>query len=149
MGEGIVRAAWAGTAVFAATAVPAAIAPGAMGEAAAVVAMALFLAGCGLFLGAYVVAVGRSRADELSIPGIWFLSGSAPPAVRRRLLGAVAVEAVVGVATAGARPFTSLAFGVLVPIWGLGLTGLWGARHGRFVPRTPSSPRRARPRHGA
>jgi hypothetical protein len=33
-----------------------------------------------------------------------------------------------------------VAFGILVPIFGLGLAGLWGARHGVFEARSvPSS----------
>jgi hypothetical protein len=35
-----------------------------------------------------------------------------------------------------ARPFTSLAFGVLSPLFGLAMAGLWGARHGSFGART-------------
>jgi hypothetical protein len=37
--------------------------------------------------------------------------------------------------TSAVRPFSSLAFGVLVPVSGLGLMGLWGARYGTFPPR--------------
>ena len=33
------------------------------------------------------------------------------------------------------RPFTPLAFGILVPMLGLGLIALWGARHGTFPAR--------------
>jgi hypothetical protein len=51
------------------------------------------------------------------------------------LLGALAVETVVAFATAGARPFSALAFGILVPMFGLGLSGRWGARYGHFDPR--------------
>jgi hypothetical protein len=42
---------------------------------------------------------------------------------------------VAGLAGAIARPFTTLAFGILTPMLGLGLNGLWGSRHGRFGPR--------------
>ena len=34
------------------------------------------------------------------------------------------------------------AFSILAPMWGLALCGLWGARYGRFGPRTtPNGPR--------
>ena len=53
-----------------------------------------------------------------------------PGRCRCALLGALAVQVVVAVATAAVHPFTSQAFGVLVPMFGLGLAGLWGARYG-------------------
>ncbi len=55
--------------------------------------------------------------------------------MQRRLLGALGVQCVVVVAAAVAQPFTAVAFGVLAPMLGLGLIGLWGARHGT-LPRT-------------
>jgi hypothetical protein len=48
------------------------------------------------------------------------------------------VQTVVGVGVAAARPFTALAFSVLVPMFGLGMMALWGARHGTFTPRDAS-----------
>ena len=87
------------------------------------------------FLAALLRMAARSRTDELTLPGLFWLSGSAPADVRRLLLGSFGVEIVVGLATASVRPFTGLAFGVLVPVYGLGLTGLWGARLGTFGPR--------------
>jgi hypothetical protein len=60
----------------------------------------------------------------------------------------LAAQVVVAVATAAARPFTTLAFGVLVPVFGVGLNGLWAARHGRFPPRpVPEPPSPPTPRH--
>jgi hypothetical protein len=141
-GAGIVRAAWAGTAVFAVTAVAAVVAEGAE-LAAAAVSLALFAAGIGVFFWAYAIAVNRSRTDAIGIGGLFFLAGdTAPATVRRSLLAALAVEVAVGLASAAARPFTSLAFGVLVPLYGLALTGLWGARHGRFEHRSAPGPRK-------
>jgi hypothetical protein len=55
--------------------------------------------------------------------------------------GCLAVQTVVGLGTALARPSTDgkagsvLAFGVLVPMLGLGLNGLWVSRYGTFGPR--------------
>jgi hypothetical protein len=137
----IERAAVWGTAVFVVTSALA-VAVRSTEVVAFVVAAVLFVAGTGVFLGALVAAAGRSREHEISIGGLFFLQGSAPTPVRRRLLGAFAVEVAVGLAAAAARPFTSLAFGVLVPMYGLGLTGLWAARYGTFGPRRPAPPRR-------
>ncbi|HEY5888008.1 MAG TPA: hypothetical protein VIT24_09805 [Acidimicrobiales bacterium] len=108
----------------------------------AVVGFAYFIAGCAAFLWSYGVAVGRSRTDELSVAGIYFLTGSAPSAVKRRLLGAVVVQSAIAVAAAAARPFTAVAFGVLAPLFALGLTGLWGARFGTFPERHDKRGRR-------
>ena len=58
------------------------------------------------------------------------------------MLSLLAVQIVVGLATALARPNqtdgspgTSLALGVLVPVFGFGLNGLWAAFHGTFAER--------------
>jgi hypothetical protein len=55
--------------------------------------------------------------------------------VRRHLLASAAVEVVVALLTAGLRPYTGLAFGILVPVYGLGLAGLWGATRGTYEAR--------------
>ena len=69
-------------------------------------------------------------------------AGTAPARVKWHLIGSFAAQVVVGVATASARPFTTLAFGILVPVHALAHTGLWAARYGRFGPRrTPNGPR--------
>ena len=150
LGQGIVRATVAGTALFTVLAVAAAERPDPLGTAAAAVDIDLFAVGCVAFLWAFGLAVSRSRTEEISVAGVYFLSGgSGPSAVRRVLLGAVAVEVVVALATAGARPFTNLAFGILVPVFGLGMTGVWTGRHGRFPPRIDEAQRRARRAPGA
>ena len=136
MGDRIVAASWWGTAALAVTAGAAVVSSGARPVAAAV-ALALNVAGVIVFFWAYAVAVNRSRSDAIGIGGLFFLAGGvAPPSVRRAMLGSLAAQAAIGVGTAAARPFTSLAFGVLAPLYGLALTGLWGARHGRFENRS-------------
>ena len=141
----IQQATWAGTAAFAGTAIAAAAAPGTFKSLALVTAVALFAGGCGIFLWAFLLVAARSRTDQMEQAQIWFLTGPpTPPEVRRSLLGALAVQVVIGLATAGVRPYTSLAAGVLVPMWGLGLCGLWAARHGAF-PARPPDPRRPSP----
>lgn len=111
----------------------------------AVAGLVYFAAGFGAFTWSYVLAVGRSRTDEMSVAGIYFLTGSAPRPVQRRLLGAVAAQSVVVVAAAAARPYTAVAFGVLAPLLALGLTGLWGARYGTFPERDDPRGRRRAP----
>jgi hypothetical protein len=136
---------WAGTVLFVVTAVAAAIAPSAFEPVALAVAIALFAAGCAVFLWSFFLIAGRSRTSQIELAQVWFLSGAPTPrAVRRSLLGAFAVQVVVGLATAAVRPYTSLAAGVLVPMWGLGLCGLWAARHATFPPR-PQDARRPAP----
>jgi hypothetical protein len=67
---------------------------------------------------------------------VFFLADRVAPArVTRALRLLLAAQVVVGVAAAAARPFTAVAFAVLVPMLGLGLMALWGARHGRFPPK--------------
>ncbi len=132
-GAGIVNLAWAGTGVFAVTAVVATIADrDAFTYAAVGVALALFAVGCGAFLWAYALAVARSREELIGIGGLYFLAGTAPKVVAFRLRLVLAIEVVVALATSAIRPYTSIAFGILVPMFGLGLMGLWGARHGTF-----------------
>lgn len=136
MSDPAVRASWLGSVVFAATAIAAVLTRSASVPAAAV-ALGLFAAGIVIFFWAYAVAVGRSRTDAIGIGGLFFLAGegTAPAAIKRALLLSLGVQVAVGLATAIARPFTSLAFGVLAPLYGLALTGLWGARKGTFGPR--------------
>ncbi len=128
-GRPLVIASWAGTAVFAVTALAAAA--GAPKLPALLVALALFVAS--LPVSIYALAKGALRtaqnAEKVTVGGLFFLSRSAPPAVRRSLLGSLAACLVVTAATAAAEPF-----GVLVPVWPLGLCGAWAARHGQFPP---------------
>jgi len=132
-GDAIVKASWVGTALFAATALLAAAVPGA-DVVALGVALALFAGGTVAFVAGLVRAAGRSRREEVNLAGLFFLEG-APRTVRRLVLGSLAGEVVVAFTTAGIRPNTSLAFGILAPVWGQGLAALWGARHNSFPPR--------------
>ena len=118
------RASWIGTVAFAVTAIAAVAAAPARIPAVAV-ALALFAAGVGTFFWAYAIAVGRSRTDAIGIGGWFFLAGreTAPAADKRQLLASLAAQTAVALATAGLRPFTTLAFGVLAPLFGLSLTG--------------------------
>jgi hypothetical protein len=134
-GGPIVTLAVAGTAAFAVAATAAAVWPDALAAPVAGLDLVLFAVGVGAFVWTLLLGAGRSRYEVVSVGGLWFLAGSAPPPVRRVLLGTVAVQTVVALVTASIRPFTPLAFGILVPTFGLGLCGLWAARHGTFPPR--------------
>lgn len=129
-----VKASWLATLVFGVTAFGADYV-GFLRIPAAVVALGLFAAGTVAMGAALFIAANRSRRDEISIGGLFFLTGSAPKDVQRHLMGALAAQTVIGLTTAALRPYTSSAFGVLVPMLGLGLAGLWGARHGTFPER--------------
>lgn len=130
-----------GTAAFVLAAVAAAVSPSAVGRPALVLDVVLFGAGVAAFAAGYFRGVNRSRREVVSVGGLYFLTGeTAPSDVRRQLLGALVAQVVVGLGTAIARPYTDLAAGVLVPMYGLGLCGLWASRHGRFPKRGPSGP---------
>jgi hypothetical protein len=142
-GRRLIQASWIGTAVFALTAIAATAVPTTLDVPALLVALFLFFAGVVIFFWAYGVAVARSREDEIAVNSLFLLSGSTPPVVRHHLLGSLATQIAVALVTAGIRPFTSLAFGVLTPVFGLGLAGLWAAKYGSF-PRSQPSPGRRR-----
>jgi hypothetical protein len=59
--------------------------------------------------------------------------------VQAVLLGSLVVEVVVGLVAATVRIYTPVAFALLVPMYGLGLAGLWGATYGTFPPREPDA----------
>jgi hypothetical protein len=141
-GEGLIRASWIGTALYTVLAVATLVVPDAVVGVLAVVCLVLFLVGTAAFGVAFVVGAGRSRYELIGNGGLFFLAGSAPRRVQAHLLGSFAVEVVVSVAgasigLAAAAPGTDnpSAFGLLTPMFGLGLAGLWAARHGRFPPR--------------
>jgi hypothetical protein len=141
-GANVVRASWCGTGAFVLTAVAAAVRPASLDIPALIVSVVLFTVGLFVFAWAFLVAVGRSREEEIAVAGLFLLSGSAPTRVKRILLGSLAVEVVAALVTAGVRPYTSLAFGALVPLYGLAMAGLWAARYGTFPPRVVRHRRR-------
>jgi hypothetical protein len=104
--------------------------------------LALFAIGCFAFIWSYFSAVQRSRTDEISVAGLFALaSGVAPRRITMVMNSCLAAQVVVGLIGAIVRSSTdgragsTLAFGVLVPIFGLGLNGLWSSRLGVFPPR--------------
>lgn len=140
-GEGLalVRLSWAGTAISClASVVNAATGDRDSYALSAGPGLVLFAVGSVAVLVAFAVAVERSRTEAIGIGGLYFLAGSAPRSTQISLLASLVVQSTVPVVVALVRPFT--AFGVLAPMWALGLAGLWGARHGRFPARTDAEP---------
>jgi hypothetical protein len=144
VGDVVIRADLAGTALFGVTAAVAAIFFTTFWQwVAAVTAMALFAIGVFAFLWSYYNAVQRSRTDAISVSGLYLLLGSSTPArVRRIMLLTLLLQLVIAVVTTFARsrgtdgsPGTSLALGFLVPMFGFGLNGLWAAYHADFPRR--------------
>jgi hypothetical protein len=132
-GATVIWSAWIGTAVFVVATAAAAVVPSAR-IPAVVVDLVLLIGGSGLYLWGWGVAAGRSRENEISLWNLILLEDVAPRPVRVRLLGALAVQVIVAAATCWIT--AALAFGWLVPMWGLAHCEYWGARYGVFLPRT-------------
>jgi len=109
----------------------------------AITAMMLFTIGVVVFLWGFWNAVQRSRTEELAVTSVFFLSGGcAPTQVQRQMNLMLIVQVVTAFATTFWRstgpdgnPGSSLALGILVPMLGLGLNGLWASMHGTFGAR--------------
>jgi hypothetical protein len=143
-GTAVVGANLIGTAIFGVTAAYAAISFSTVAQwVGAVTALALFTVGVFSFLWAYWNAVQRSRHEEISVTQLYLLAGPPTPRwVKRRMWLSLAAQVTIATVTTLARPDgpdgnpgSSLAVGFLVPMFGIGLNGLWAAFHGRFPPR--------------
>ena len=134
-GERIISASRIGTAVFVVASALAVVLPEDVRLGYVVLCLVLFAVGIVVFLMAFFTAVERSRQDAIGIGGLYFLAGSAPVRVQVTMMSMFGVQSVTAVTAASLRPFTSLAVAVLVPMFGLGLAGLWGARYGVFESR--------------
>lgn len=135
-GRRIVAVSWAGTALFAVTALLAAGGVDHVGYANVVLSLTLFAVSVPISLFALARAAVRAarESERITVAGLFFLSRSAPTPVRLALLGSFAAALVVAAVSASAEPF-----GILVPVYQLSLCGLWGARYGTF-PRVPGGP---------
>lgn len=143
-GSGWVNASYAGTGALLVAGVAGVASPDDFGVFTTVVSGVLFAVGVVAFLYGYAAGVVRSADEQVTLPGLFFLSHTAPKAVRFRLRASFAVQIVVAVAAAVIRPYTSVAFAVLAPMLGLGLMAAWGARHGVFHAREPGERGRGR-----
>lgn len=113
------------------------------------VSMVLFAIGVATSLWAYTTALERSRTLEVGVANLFLLTGStAPRPVKRTMVLALWAQAVVAIAGATVGvvgldegQLNALAFGVLVPMFGIGMNGLWAARYGSFGPRVGPTPK--------
>ena len=142
-GAGIIRSAVVGTIVFMVVSGLAVVVPS-VRIAVVAVDLALFLAGCGLYFWGWAVAAGRSRESQISLFNLILLQDVAPNAVRARLLGVLGAQVAVAAATCWIT--AALAFGWLVPVWGLAHCEYWAARYGVFGPRDQAGMGRQGPR---
>ncbi|MCB0978294.1 MAG: hypothetical protein KDB02_12635 [Acidimicrobiales bacterium] len=106
-----------------------------------VVCAVLFVVGSVIWAWGFVRAAARSRDDVIDLAGLFYLTGSAPRTVRRCLLGLWFAQMAIAVV---AIPLTSPPFGVMVPVFGIGVLTSWGASKGTFPARetTARPPRR-------
>ena len=92
---------------------------------------------------------------QVLVAGVFLLAGEvAPKGTRYTMWTCLAVQVAVGLAGAIVRSSTDgragsvLAFGVLVPMLGIGTNGAWAARYGSYGPRVqaarPTGGRRGR-----
>lgn len=144
----IIRLDAAGTAALVvATVAASVVTSGATGALNLVVSAVLFLGGCVAFGIGFVRAANRSRTEVIDLAGLFYLTGAAPQPVRRAMLGLWFVQiAVATVSVATVSP----PWGVMAPVWGIGLLTLWSARHGTFpdrpvAGRSPRGDRRGGP----
>lgn len=134
-GAGLVQLTFAGTGALLVAGVVGVLSPDGAGVLTAWVSGVLFAVGVVLFLWGYAVGVVRSREEQITLGGLFFLSGTAPKVVRFRLRLAFGVQVVIAVVAASVRPYTAVAFAVLAPMLGLGAMAMWGARYGAFHPK--------------
>lgn len=132
-GKAILRIDLVGTVLFVVvTAVASLVESDAADLANLVVSLGLLAGGCVAFAVGFLSAVGRSRTDDINMAGLFYLTASAPVVVRRAFLGLWFLQiAVAAVSVFTVQP----PFGVLAPLWGIGLIPVWGARYGVFPPR--------------
>ena len=112
-----------------------------------VVSMVLFAVGAAGCLWAYVSALDRSRTDEIGVANLYLLTGpTAPTPIKRTMIVALVVQvvlaltgAIVGASGLSGNQVNALAFGILVPMFGLAMNALWAVRHGQFGPRLDKS----------
>jgi len=109
---------------------------GPLDVAYAIACTVLFVIGVWVFALGMWNGIQRSRADDVTLTGLVAIDGShVPKPARNRLWFAVALQVVVAILFASLRPFTQQAFGLLVPVLGLGFATLWGSRFAAFHQR--------------
>jgi hypothetical protein len=113
-----------------------------------IVSVVLFAIGIVTSLWAYAAALERSRVEEVGVANLYLLTGNtASKPVKRSMTLALAAQvtlalvgAFIGVAGLKGHEVNALAFGVLVPMFGIGMNGAWAARYGSYGPRVAATP---------
>ncbi len=140
-GGAIIRLSWIGTGVYGVTAAIATVSPDGFGVPAVIVSLALFGLGC-VDLPVGLPRRGPAQSHRSHRHRRPLLprraphrepSSSACSAASRRKSSSPSSPPSI-------RLYSPLAFGFLVPVYGLGLCGLWGARYGTFEPRPVPEP---------
>lgn len=134
--DGLIRASLGSTIIFAALSVVAYLANGGFDLVFAIACAVLFVGGT-LLLGLGMWnGIQRSRVDAVTLTGLLAVTASHVPTHARNLLWlSVLLQVIIAVLFGVLRPFTPQAFGLLVPIVGLGFAALWGSRFAVFHPR--------------
>ena len=118
--------------IFGVVILAAAAAGGRLDFLAMVVSLVFFALGCAVFLWAFVVVAERSRTEELSVAGAFMLAEGVDRLHRFIFWSQLGVQTLAAFIAAGIRLYSPTAFGILVPVFGLGMMSLWGAKHARF-----------------
>lgn len=118
------------------------------------VSFALGAIGVVTFVWSYFAAIERSRTHEISVSQLYVVAGPvASPPVKRSLKSAMWAQVIVAIAAmvlgfSRTKPeeFNWAACAIVAPMFGLGMNGMWVARHGNFGPRilAPRPTRRGR-----
>ena len=100
--------------------------------------------GANVLMSKYNIPEGKILGNKLKIlEELWVQNGFkiSDKQIQKTMNGCLIAQLVIGLAGAIARSSTdgkagsTLAFGVLVPLLGLGLNGLWASQFGSFTPR--------------
>ncbi|MFA5564815.1 MAG: hypothetical protein WC184_02825 [Acidimicrobiia bacterium] len=135
-GKELVWATWAGTALLVVVSVLGLVAIDAFAPVVVGVSGVMFLAGSALFFVAYAKAIGRSRFELIGIGGLYFLSGNtAPKHIRTSMMWSFGLEVALVIGLIVAKPFSSMVFTALAPVYPIGLAGMWAALYGQFPAR--------------
>lgn len=133
-GAEVVRVDVAGTTVFLVTAAAAVASDGFLRDLFVGISLVLFGVGTVVMFVGLLRAIGRSRYEAISVADLFLLT-SAPDPIRWWLHSCLTAQIVGSLVAAGIRPFTGVAFGILVPVFGLAASGWWSARYGTFGER--------------
>ena len=133
----IVRASLLSTAAFGALSLATYLLDGSLDRTFSVVCAVLFVAGT-LLLGLGMWnGIQRSRIEEVTLTGLLSVDKShVPGSIRNALWLSIVLQVALSLLFASLRPFTEQAFGLLVPMVGLGFAGLWGSRFAEFHARS-------------